>query len=131
MIQHGTFLAGPSQTWLSARGGCAQAHQETLGTVLPGAWGRAPSIRNARQGSRDSSPASGQDTEEDGSLLLSIQTVHPVPVRVRLGAGEPHLHRKRIRHFCQKTLERQELMDPIQPCRFRSLNEFKDFSFFP
>lgn len=105
--------------------------QETLGTVLPGAWGRAPSIRNAKQGSGDSSPASGQDTEEDGSLLPSIRIVHPVPVRVGLGAGEPHLHRKSIRHFCQKTLEIQELMDPIQPCRFRSLNEFKDFSFFP
>ena len=98
---------------------------------LPGAWDRAPSIGNARQGSGDSSPASEQDTEEDGSLLPSTRIVHPVPVRAGSGAGEPHLDRKSVRHFCEETMERQELMEPIQPCRFRGSKEFKDFSFFP
>lgn len=131
MIQHGTFLAGPSQTWLSARGGCAQALTGDTGHGPARCLGQGSKHQKCQAGSGDSSPASGQDAEEDGSLLPSIQIVHPVPVRVGLGASEPHLHRKSIRHFCQKTLERQELMDPIQPCRFRSLNEFKDFSFFP
>lgn len=63
VIQHGTFLAGPSRTWQSAGGGAPRHLQETLGSTLPGAWDRAPSIGNARQGSGDSSPTSEQDTE--------------------------------------------------------------------
>lgn len=49
---------------------------------FPGAWDRAPSIGNARQGSGDSSPTSEQDTEDDGSLLPSTRIVHPIPVRL-------------------------------------------------
>lgn len=35
--------------------------------------------------------------------------------------------RECIRHTCEETLGRQELIDPIQPCKFESLNKFKDF----
>lgn len=40
---------------------------------LPGAWGRAPSVRNARQGNGGSSPALGQDVEEYGTHLPGKQ----------------------------------------------------------